>query len=117
MQDDALFPMLSVRETLMFSARLRLPGSMGMVEKRARVEELILALGLSACADTKIGNEEVRKGRGQGLEYIILSDKKPSSTSFCLSEKWVSTADRKPIGGVGEGDPVGACYPEELWGK
>lgn len=117
MQDDALFPMLSVRETLMFSARLRLPGSMGMVEKRARVEELIMALGLSACADTKIGNEEVRKGRGQGLESILLSVKKPSSSSFCLFEKWVSTIDMKSVGGVREGDPVGAYYPEELWGK
>eukprot|EP00850_Spirogloea_muscicola_P005525 SM000025S08420 [mRNA] locus=s25:636056:639886:- [translate_table: standard] len=60
MQDDALFPMLSVRETLLFSARLRLPASMTAAEKRERVDMLIDELGLRGCADTKIGNEEVR---------------------------------------------------------
>eukprot|EP00850_Spirogloea_muscicola_P012935 SM000085S23285 [mRNA] locus=s85:456020:458587:+ [translate_table: standard] len=60
MQDDALFPMLSVRETLLFSARLRLPASMTAAEKRERVDMLVDELGLRGCADTKIGNEEVR---------------------------------------------------------
>ena len=60
MQDDQLFPMLTVRETLMFSARLRLPGSMSLEEKRERVDMLILELGLQSCADTVIGNEQVR---------------------------------------------------------
>ena len=60
MQDDQLFPMLTVRETLMFSARLRLPGSMSLEEKRERVEMLIQELGLQSCADTVIGNEQVR---------------------------------------------------------
>ena len=60
MQDDQLFPMLTVRETLMFSARLRLPGSMSLEEKRERVEILIDELGLRKCEGTVIGNEEVR---------------------------------------------------------
>lgn len=59
MQDDALFPMLTVRETLMFSARLRLPESMSIQEKKERVELLIEELGLKNCAETKIGNAEV----------------------------------------------------------
>eukprot|EP00271_Cylindrocystis_brebissonii_P015736 TRINITY_DN38726_c0_g1_i1.p1 TRINITY_DN38726_c0_g1~~TRINITY_DN38726_c0_g1_i1.p1 ORF type:complete len:608 (+),score=94.63 TRINITY_DN38726_c0_g1_i1:275-2098(+) len=60
MQDDALFPMLTVRETLLFSARLRLPNTMSFAEKKERVEGLIQELGLSSCADTAIGNAEVR---------------------------------------------------------
>jgi len=59
MQDDQLFPMLSVRETLLFSARLRLPSGMAMAEKKERVEMLIHELGLETCADTVIGNAEV----------------------------------------------------------
>lgn len=43
----------------MFSARLRLPGTMTTAEKKERVEEMITELGLTNAADTKIGNEEV----------------------------------------------------------
>lgn len=73
MQDDQLFPRLTVRETLMFSARLRLPGTMSQKEKQDRVEEMIQVLGLKSCAETRIGDDEVRafeeilKSRGLGL--------------------------------------------------
>ncbi|KAL3685750.1 hypothetical protein R1sor_003772 [Riccia sorocarpa] len=60
MQDDALFPMLTVRETLLYSARLRLPGDMSDAEKRMRVENMINQLGLKQCADTRVGNEKIR---------------------------------------------------------
>jgi ABC-type multidrug transport system ATPase subunit len=60
MQDDALFPMLTVRETLLYSARLRLPSSVPTKEKILRVEALMTELGLSHVANTRIGNESVR---------------------------------------------------------
>ncbi|CAM6089352.1 unnamed protein product [Calypogeia fissa] len=60
MQDDALFPHLTVRETLMYSARLRIPGHLSLTEKRNRVENMIITLGLKQCADTRVGNEIVR---------------------------------------------------------
>lgn len=41
-----LFPQLTVEETLVFSAFLRLPGSMSRQEKYARVEMIMKALGL-----------------------------------------------------------------------
>jgi len=47
-QDDRLYPLLTVRETLEFSARLRLPGSLPWPQKRARVEDLLTQLGLEA---------------------------------------------------------------------
>lgn len=46
MQDDQLFPMLSVFETFMFSAEVRLPSSISREEKKNRVYELIDQLGL-----------------------------------------------------------------------
>ncbi len=58
-QDDALFPHLTTRETLMFSARLRLPGSMSNQEKARRVDSLIQQLGLVECANTYVGDEKV----------------------------------------------------------
>lgn len=46
MQEDRLFPMLTVYETFMFAADFRL-GSISTAEKKQRVEQLIEQLGLS----------------------------------------------------------------------
>ena len=60
MQQDILLPTLTVRETLRYSADLRLP-STTTAEDRARVvEEVIRELGLKECADTRIGNSQHR---------------------------------------------------------
>lgn len=58
-QDDALYPTLTIRETLMFSARLRLPGTMSFREKQERVNSLIKMLSLTTCADTRVGDQKV----------------------------------------------------------
>ncbi|XP_047979892.1 ABC transporter G family member 20-like [Salvia hispanica] len=57
MQDDLLFPMLTVEETLMFSAEFRLPRTMPRSRKRSRVQALIDQLGLRSAANTIIGDE------------------------------------------------------------
>lgn len=46
MQDDRLFPMLTVYETLMFAADFRM-GPISIADKKLRVEKLIDQLGLS----------------------------------------------------------------------
>lgn len=60
MQDDLLFPMLTVKETLMFAANVRLPASHGKEAKVERVDCLIRQLGLGKVADTIIGDESHR---------------------------------------------------------
>ncbi|XP_066310168.1 ABC transporter G family member 16-like [Miscanthus floridulus] len=57
MQDDLLFPMLTVTETLSFAAEFRLPRALSPAKKRARVQALIDQLGLRAAANTIIGDE------------------------------------------------------------
>ncbi|CAN1775561.1 ABC transporter G family member 6 [Linum perenne] len=57
MQDDLLFPMLTVEETLMFAAEFRLPRSISKSKKKARVQALIDQLGLRSAANTVIGDE------------------------------------------------------------
>ncbi|CAN8279372.1 unnamed protein product [Cochlearia groenlandica] len=57
MQDDLLFPMLTVKETLMFASEFRLPRSLSKAKKSERVEALIDQLGLRNAADTVIGDE------------------------------------------------------------
>ncbi|XP_057472440.1 LOW QUALITY PROTEIN: ABC transporter G family member STR-like [Actinidia eriantha] len=57
MQEDQLFPMLTVFETFMFAAEVRLPPSMSKPEKRKRVFELLDQLGLQSATHTYIGDE------------------------------------------------------------
>lgn len=60
MQQDILLPTLTVRETLGYSADLRLPRSMSKSDRMRIVEEVILELGLKECANTRIGNSQHR---------------------------------------------------------
>ncbi|EPS67070.1 abc transporter family protein [Genlisea aurea] len=57
MQDDLLFPMLTVEETLTFAAEFRLPKAMSKSQKKSRVNALMQRLGLLAAANTIIGDE------------------------------------------------------------
>ncbi|CAH1794454.1 unnamed protein product [Owenia fusiformis] len=59
-QDDVVMGTLSVRENFHFSAALRLPSSVSYEERKERVEEIIVELGLTKCADTKVGTEFIR---------------------------------------------------------
>ncbi|CAL1374391.1 unnamed protein product [Linum trigynum] len=56
-QDDLLYPMLTVEETLMFAAEFRLPRTLSNSKKKARVQALIDQLGLRNAAKTVIGDE------------------------------------------------------------
>lgn len=55
MQEDVLIPTLTVRETLQYSADLRLPPPTTAEERRSIVNQVIRELGLKECADTRIG--------------------------------------------------------------
>ncbi|KAL8166801.1 hypothetical protein V2J09_008300 [Rumex salicifolius] len=57
MQDDLLYPMLTVEETLMFAAEFRLPRTLSKSKKKARVQQLIDQLGIRNAANTVIGDE------------------------------------------------------------
>lgn len=51
-QEDVFYSQLTVRETLLMAARLRLPRSMSLDEKTAMVDKLISKLGLSKVYST-----------------------------------------------------------------
>ncbi|KAI8542644.1 hypothetical protein RHMOL_Rhmol08G0153900 [Rhododendron molle] len=59
-QDDNLIGTLTVRETIWYSAQLRLPDKLSRSDKRALVESTIMEMGLQDCADTVIGNWHLR---------------------------------------------------------
>lgn len=59
-QEDVLLGTLTVRETIRYSALLRLPTSMTRQEVYEIVEGTIMELGLQDCADRVIGNWHLR---------------------------------------------------------
>ncbi|KAL9224349.1 hypothetical protein vseg_000392 [Gypsophila vaccaria] len=59
-QDDKLIGTLTVRETISYSAMLRLPDKMPWSDKQALVESTICEMGLQDCADTVVGNWHLR---------------------------------------------------------
>eukprot|EP00123_Amoebidium_parasiticum_P016558 comp23492_c0_seq1/m.39325 comp23492_c0_seq1/g.39325 ORF comp23492_c0_seq1/g.39325 comp23492_c0_seq1/m.39325 type:complete len:840 (-) comp23492_c0_seq1:149-2668(-) len=60
MQSDALFPCLTVREHLTYTAQLRVPPTVSPVQKAQRVEQVLAMVDLQPVADRKIGNEWIR---------------------------------------------------------
>eukprot|EP00299_Pterocystis_sp_00344_P019145 c9525_g1_i2.p1 GENE.c9525_g1_i2~~c9525_g1_i2.p1 ORF type:complete len:598 (+),score=129.97 c9525_g1_i2:51-1844(+) len=77
MQDDALFPTLTPREALRFSAALRIPNSISKQQKESLVSSMIVELGLEKCADTLIGSALIkgvsggeRKRTSVGVELV-----------------------------------------------
>eukprot|EP00038_Savillea_parva_P006744 m.165565 g.165565 ORF g.165565 m.165565 type:complete len:699 (-) comp12579_c0_seq1:1083-3179(-) len=59
-QDDIVVPQLTVRQSLMISAGLRIGKHMTEQEQRNRVEEVISSLRLNKCADSRIGGDGAR---------------------------------------------------------
>ena len=63
-QDDTMLPTLTVHETILTSALLRLPRDMGRVVKEQKVAEVEKQLGIYHIRDQLIGSEE---GKGRGI--------------------------------------------------
>jgi len=59
--DDALMSSLTVRETLRYAARMRLPSWMSVIEKDQRAWEVLRKMGLKDCADRLVGDDS-KKG-------------------------------------------------------
>ncbi|KAI4300612.1 hypothetical protein L6164_033968 [Bauhinia variegata] len=71
-QDDVLFPHLTVRETLTYAARLRLPKTLTKEQKEKRALDVIYELGLERCQDTMIGGSFVRGVSGGERKRVCI---------------------------------------------
>ena len=60
LQDDKLFPHLTVYETLIIAAHFYLPSEIPLEEKEQLVDDVIAELGLTKARNTIIGDEKVR---------------------------------------------------------
>ncbi|KAL8509517.1 hypothetical protein ACS0TY_016654 [Phlomoides rotata] len=73
-QDDVLFPHLTVRETLTYAARLRLPKTLTKEGKDQRAADVIYELGLESCQDTMIGGSFVRGISGGERKRVCIGN-------------------------------------------
>lgn len=73
-QDDVLFPHLTVKETLTFAARLRLPRTLTRQQKEQRAIDVIYELGLERCQDTMIGGSFVRGVSGGERKRVCIGN-------------------------------------------
>ena len=72
-QEDFLFGTLTVKETLTYSAHLRLPSTMTKDEINSVIENTIMKMGLQDCADNKVGNWHLRGLSGGEKRRLSIS--------------------------------------------
>ena len=68
-QFDFHLPSLTVNETLLFHANMRLPRHLTADQRQRRVTQVVATLDLSLCINTRVGDEEL-KGISGG-EYCV----------------------------------------------
>ncbi|EOY25353.1 hypothetical protein QUC31_009237 [Theobroma cacao] len=110
-QDDVLYPHLTVTETLLFTALLRLPKSLSRDEKVQHVERVIAELGLTRCRNSIIGGpllrgisggEKKRVSIGQEMlinPSLLLLDEPTSGLDSTTAQRILTTIKRLASGG------------------
>ncbi|KAJ8494265.1 hypothetical protein OPV22_015986 [Ensete ventricosum] len=74
LQDDVVFPNLTVRETLTYAALLRLPKTLTKQQKEERAMNVIHDLGLERCQDTIIGGAYTRGISGGERKRVCIGN-------------------------------------------
>ncbi|XP_009757349.1 ABC transporter G family member 14-like [Nicotiana sylvestris] len=92
-QDDILYPHLTVTETLLFTALLRLPQSLSKQEKEQHVEHVITELGLNKCRNSMIGGPLFRGISGGEKKRVSIGQEMLINPSLLLLDEPTSGLD------------------------
>ncbi|KAG1354976.1 ABC transporter G family member 14 [Cocos nucifera] len=92
-QDDVLYPHLTVAETLVFTALLRLPRSLGRAEKVRQANQVTAELGLARVAHTMIGGPLVRGVSGGERRRVSIGQEMLINPSLLLLDEPTSGLD------------------------
>ncbi|KAL7159756.1 hypothetical protein ABFS83_01G049200 [Erythranthe nasuta] len=92
-QDDVLYPHLTVFETLLFTALLRLPKTLPKDEKTRHVENIISELGLDRCRTSMIGGPLFRGVSGGEKKRVSIGQEMLINPSLLLLDEPTSGLD------------------------
>ncbi|KAG0190293.1 hypothetical protein DFQ28_002243 [Apophysomyces sp. BC1034] len=101
-QDDTLMGTLTVRETLMYAAMLRLPRKMPTKMKQKKVEDVMQELGISFIADSVIGAPGQRGISGGEKRRVSIGKELVTSPSLLFLDEPTSGLDAYNAGMVME---------------
>jgi ABC-type multidrug transport system ATPase subunit len=109
-QDDVLIGTLTVYETIMYSAKLRLPQRMPAEEKERIVNEVISELGLESTSDTYIGTWHLRGISGGQRRRVSIGCELVTSPSLVFLDEPTSG---EQSGTDGSADALSEARPAE----
>ncbi|KAK9713734.1 hypothetical protein RND81_06G047900 [Saponaria officinalis] len=92
-QDDVLYPHLTVRETLLYCALLRLPYTITTPDKITTVDSVISELGLAKCQHTIIGNTFIRGVSGGERKRVSIAHEMLINPSLLILDEPTSGLD------------------------
>nr|GMC47787.1 ABC transporter G family member 14 [Ipomoea batatas] len=92
-QDDVLYPHLAVKETLLFTALLRLPQTLSREKKLQHVEHVITELGLTNCRNSMIGGPLFRGISGGEKKRVSIGQEMLINPSLLLLDEPTSGLD------------------------
>lgn len=92
-QDDVLYPHLTVTETLVFTALLRLPNSVTKEEKIVLAKDVIEQLGLTKCKDSIVGSTHLRGVSGGERKRVSIGQELLINPSLLFLDEPTSGLD------------------------
>ncbi|KAG9289200.1 hypothetical protein G9A89_022509 [Geosiphon pyriformis] len=92
-QEDHLLPTLTVYETILYSALLRLPRKMSLAAKKFRVMETMSELGILEIKDSKIGDAGTRSISGGEKRRVSIACELVTSPSILFLDEPTSGLD------------------------
>ncbi|KAG0454350.1 hypothetical protein HPP92_025654 [Vanilla planifolia] len=92
-QDDVLYPHLTVMETLVFTALLRLPGTLSRAERAQQARLVVSELGLDRVANSQVGGARVRGISGGEKRRVSIGQEMLLNPSLLLLDEPTSGLD------------------------
>ncbi|CAH9139825.1 unnamed protein product [Cuscuta epithymum] len=86
-QEDLFFSQLTVKETLSLAAELQVQDISSVEERDAYVNNLLFKLGLSGCADTRVGDAKARGISGGEKKRLSLACELIASPSVIFADE------------------------------